>query len=169
MAKRLFKGSERLRGKIMELVKQGHKTLKAASLEAGIGYRQAKRVYRRYLEDGDEALIHGNTGKPSNRRTDPDLVRQALALYAEKYDDFGPTLVCEKLAEQDGVAISVSTLRRELTAAGLWRPERKGRSYHSRRAARDHFGELSVLTMNRTHPPKLEWILPEWRKTEPAY
>ena len=142
MAKRLPKGSERLRGKIMELVKQGHKTLKAASLEAGISYRQAKRVYRRYLEGGNEALIHGNAGKPSNRRTDPDLVRRALALYEEQYGDFGPTLAREKLAERDGVAIGVSTLRRELIAAGLWQPERNGRVYRSRRGARDHFGEL---------------------------
>ncbi|MDR3115815.1 MAG: helix-turn-helix domain-containing protein [Treponema sp.] len=84
MANRLPKRSERFRGKIMEMVKQGQKTLKAASLELGMSYRQAKRVYRRYLEGGDDALIHGNTGKPSNRRTDLDLVRQALSLYAEK-------------------------------------------------------------------------------------
>jgi hypothetical protein len=63
-------------------------------------------------------------------------------LYAEKYDDFGPTLACEKLAERDGVAISVSTLRRALIACGLWKPERNGREYHARRAAREHFGEL---------------------------
>ena len=123
-------------------MKQGHKTLKAASLEAGISYRQAKRVYRRYPEGGDEALIHGNAGKPSNRRTDPDLVRRALALYEEQYGDFGPTLASEKPAERDGAAIGVSTLRRELIAAGLWQPERNGRVYRSRRAAGDHFGEL---------------------------
>jgi hypothetical protein len=93
----------------MEMVKQGQKTLKAASVELGMSYRQGKRVYRRYLEGGDEALIHGNTGKPSNRRTDPELARQALSLYAEKYDDFGPTLACEKLAERDGVEIGVNT------------------------------------------------------------
>jgi transposase len=126
----------------MEMVKQGQKTLKAASPELGMSYRQAKRVYRRYPEGGDDALIHGNTGKPSNRRTDPDLMRQALSLYAEKYDDFGPTLACEKLAERDGEEIGVSSLRRALIAAGLWKPKRNGRAYRSRRAAREHFGEL---------------------------
>jgi hypothetical protein len=63
----------------MEMVKQRQKTLKAASLELGISYRQAKRVYQRYLEGGDQALSHGNKGKPSNRRTDPELVQQALS------------------------------------------------------------------------------------------
>jgi molybdenum-dependent DNA-binding transcriptional regulator ModE len=101
MANKLPNGNERFHGNILEMVKQGQKTLKMASLELGMSYRQAKRVYRRYREGGDEALIHGNTGKPSNRRTGPALVRQALSLYAEKYDDFGPTLACEKLAERD--------------------------------------------------------------------
>jgi hypothetical protein len=38
-------GQEKLRGKIMEMVKQNLKTLKAASLELGISYSQAKRIY----------------------------------------------------------------------------------------------------------------------------
>ncbi|MDR3115684.1 MAG: hypothetical protein LBU25_09215 [Treponema sp.] len=46
MANRLPNRSERFRGKIMEMVKQGQKTLKAASLELGMSYRQAKRVWK---------------------------------------------------------------------------------------------------------------------------
>jgi hypothetical protein len=34
----------------MEMVKRRQKTLKAASLELGISYRQAKRVYQRSVE-----------------------------------------------------------------------------------------------------------------------
>jgi len=142
MAKRLTKGSERLRGKIMEMVKRGQKTLKAASLELGISYRQAKRVYQSYLNGGDQALAHGNKGKPSNRRTNQELVQQALSLYAEKYSDFGPTFAQEKLLKRDGLKIGVSTLRRALIISKLWIPERNSREYRSRRNAREHFGEL---------------------------
>jgi len=46
MAKRQSKGSERLRGKMMEMVKRGQKTLMAASLELGISYRQAKYFWK---------------------------------------------------------------------------------------------------------------------------
>ena len=42
MANKLQKGSENLRGKMMEMVKRKQKTLKAAPLELGISYRQAK-------------------------------------------------------------------------------------------------------------------------------
>ena len=49
MAQQQKKGQGRLRGKIMEMVKRKQKTLKAASLELGISYSQAKRIYQRYL------------------------------------------------------------------------------------------------------------------------
>jgi hypothetical protein len=140
-ANKLPKENTRFRGEIMEMVKQRQKTLKAASLEPGISCRQAKRVCQRYPEGGDQALRRGNKGKLSHRRTDQELVPQALTLYAEKYDDFGPALACEKLAERDGAEIRLCTLRRALTAWGLRKPERGSREYHSRRMAREHFGE----------------------------
>ena len=142
MANRQLKGKERLRGKLMEMVKQGQKTLKAASLELGISYRQAKRIYQRYAKGGDDALIHGNEGKPSNHRTDEELVKKAIFLYSEKYDDFRPTLAQEKLLERDGIEISVSTLRRALMTAGLWQQKKNTSEYRSRRAPRAGFGEL---------------------------
>jgi hypothetical protein len=37
-------GHEKIRGKVMEMVKRKLKTLKAASLELGISYSQAKRI-----------------------------------------------------------------------------------------------------------------------------
>ena len=114
MTEQRKKGQEKLRGKIMEMVKRELKALKAASLELGISYSQAKRIYRRYLLGGDEALIHGNIGKPSNNKIDEQVVKKAVGLYREKYYDFGPTLAQETLFERDGLAISVSTLRRAL-------------------------------------------------------
>jgi len=126
----------------MEMVKQGQKTLVAASLELGISYRQAKRVYQRYIGGGDDALVHGNIGKPSNNKIDWMLIDYVLSLYKENYSDFGPTLAAEKLLERDGVDIGVSTLRRALIKAKLWVPERNSSEYRSRRAVREHFGEL---------------------------
>ena len=120
MAQLHKKGQEKLRGKIMEMVRRKLKTLKAAALELGISYSQAKRVYQRYLSGGDDALVHGNKNKPSNNRTDEGTVKKAVELYREKYYDFGPTLAQETLFERDGIALSVSTLRRALLSAGLW-------------------------------------------------
>jgi len=142
MENRLPEGNERFRSKIMEMVKRGQKTLKAASVELGLSYRQAKRVYQRYLSGGDNALAHRNKGKPSNHRAEEALVQKALSLYSEKYNDFGPTLAQEKLLERDGIEISVSTLRRALLNAGLWEQKKKSSEYRSRRMPRARFGEL---------------------------
>ena len=87
-------------------------------------------------------MVHGNTGKPSNNRTDERAVGKAVHLYREKYSDFGPTLAQETLSERDGISISVSTLRRALIAASLWEQKKKGSEYRSRRTPRARFGEL---------------------------
>jgi len=135
-------GQEKLRGKVMELVARKMKTLKAASLELGISYIQAKRVYKRYQEGGEEALVHGNKGKVSNNKTDEEIVKEALELYKEKYYDFGPTLAQETLLEKDNLKISLSVLRRALLDEGLWKKKKKTSEYHSRRTPRASFGEL---------------------------
>jgi transposase len=133
---------ELLRGKVMEQVKQGKLTIKAASMELGTSYRQGKRIYARYLEGGDKGLIHGNVGKESNRKTEKDVKERAIKAYKERYNDFGPTFAAEKLAEVEGISVSRDTLRRWLLAEGLWKRQRRSAEYRSRRDRRESFGEL---------------------------
>jgi hypothetical protein len=87
MAQLQRKEQEKLRGKIMEMVKRELKTLRAASLEFGISYSQAKRIYQHYLTGGDEALVYGNKGRPSNNKTGEGIVKKAAELYRENYFD----------------------------------------------------------------------------------
>ena len=62
----------------------------------GVGYRQSKRIWRRYQAEGDAGLVHRLRGQPSARRKPPELRAQVLARYAEeRYADFGPTLMAE--------------------------------------------------------------------------
>jgi hypothetical protein len=69
-------------------------------------------------------------------------VEKAVQTYRERYSDFGPTFAAEKLAEAEGIAISVSVLRRHLIASGDWKGKRQRREYRSRRERRACFGEL---------------------------
>jgi transposase len=133
---------ERLRGKVLEMVRQGQMTLKAASALLRVSYRQAKRLYAAYRKEGDAGLIHGNYGKPSNNRPDERIVEKAIEAYREKYNDFGPTFASEKLNENDGIKMSVSALRRHLISSGDWKGLRHAAEYRSRRERREHFGEL---------------------------
>jgi hypothetical protein len=52
------------------------------------------------------------------------VARRALAIIRERYEDFGPTLACEKLRECHGIGLSVETVRVLMMAAGLWIPRR---------------------------------------------
>ena len=71
MVGRLLMGEkERIRGKMMEMVKQKKMTLKAAIQVLKVSCRQGKRIYTAYKAGGDGALINGNTGKKSNNRID---------------------------------------------------------------------------------------------------
>jgi transposase len=143
MAGRLPMGEkERLRGKILEMVKRNHMTLKAASAMLRVSYRQAKRLYSAYRKNGGAGLIHGNQGKRSGNRTEEALLEAALEAYRNRYSDFGPTFAAEKMAEEDGINIGASVLRRLLIATGDWQGSRRTEEHRSRRGRKECFGEL---------------------------
>ena len=142
MGKLLMSARERNRLEVLGRVKRGELTLVKASELLGLSYRQAKRVYGRYRQDGAASLVHGLRGRTSNRRCDGVLREQVLEAYRSKYADFGPTLASEYLAREDGLVVGVETLRRWLLGAGLWR-SRRSRPVHRRwRARKEHCGEL---------------------------
>ena len=89
---------ERDRLTIMVGVKQEELTLVQAAGLMGVGYRQSKRIWRRYQDQSDAGLVHRLRGQPSARRKPPALRAQVLAKYEEeRYADFGPTLMAEQL------------------------------------------------------------------------
>ena len=149
MGKLLMSSRERDRLEVLGRVKRGELTLVKASELLGLSYRQAKRVYGRYREQGAAGLVHGLRGRASNRRCDAGLREQVLEAYRLKYGDFGPTLASEYLAREEGLVVGVETLRRWLLGAGLWR-SRRSRPVHRRwRARKEHCGEL--VQMDGSH------------------
>src|SRR5213596_1338862 len=84
--------------------------------------RQARRLYRAFVQDGAAGLVSRQRGRPSARRLPAATQAHALALIRERYPDFGPTFAHQKLTEEHGLAFSVETLRGWMTAAGLWVP-----------------------------------------------
>jgi len=125
------------------------KTLKvtdAASL-VGVSYRQAKRLWKRYREQGPAGLKHGGAGRRSNRAHEEKFRQRVLQRVRDKYsgavgERFGPTLAAEHLQSEDGLKIDAETLRRWMLAEGLWSRERKRRRHRLRRERKEHFGEM---------------------------
>ena len=127
--------------KVMQGVIEGKRTQAEAARLLKRSVRQVRRLQRRLEADGDGILVHGLRGRPSNRRTDPEVRRKVLQAYRRRYPDFGPTLAAEKLAA-DGLPVGVETLRRWLLAEGLWERKRYRDPHRSRRPRRACFGEL---------------------------
>jgi hypothetical protein len=127
--------------KIMQPVLDGQRTQAQAAHLLELSIRQVRRIQRKLELDGDQALLHGLRGKPSNHRLDRAFRRTVLAAYRRHYHDFGPTFACEKLEER-GLVVCPQTLRRWLIEAGLWERRRRRDQHRSRRPRRECFGEL---------------------------
>jgi transposase len=138
------------RVEVMGRVASGDLRLGHAAEMLGLSYRQTKRWWRRYREQGGEGLKHASAGRESSRGKSKKLRRRVLRLIRKKYsgseaERFGPTLAAEHLAEEDGIALDHETLRRWMLEEGLWSRRRRRKKHRQRRERKPHFGELVQL------------------------
>ena len=150
MGRRALSAKEVKRAGILSRVREGSLKLSTAAVMMGVSYRQAKRLWKRYRQQGIKGLVHRNAGRRGHRAKPASLQRRALALVKSKYggrvgERFGPTLAAEHLESEDGIVVDAETLRRWMLAAGLWSRERKRKAYRKRRERKAHFGELVQL------------------------
>jgi hypothetical protein len=139
----LLSPKQRDRLKVLHEIQQGHLTQARGGEHLGLSERWVRELVRRLQCRGDRAIVHGLHGKPSNRRIDRKLEKKAVRLYQSEYNDFGPTLAAEYLAEQHGLAVSKERLRKWLIAAGVWKSKpRRAKQVHTWRARRSCRGEL---------------------------
>jgi len=130
---------ERTRLAVLAQVKSGQLKLVTAGAAMGVSYRQAKRVWQRYQDEGEAGLVHRSRGRPSPRRKPPELRQQVLARYGERYADFGPTLAAE------GLAVDHETLRRWLISQGTRQVRRRGQRHRQWRERKACFGMMVQL------------------------
>lgn len=133
------------RVEVMGRVKSGTLKLVEAAELLAISYRQSKRVWQRYQQEGRQGLQHRNCGRRSNRAKPKKLRQRVLKRVQQRYADFGPTLASEHLREEEGWEVHAETLRRWLLEAGLRDRQRKRKPYRQRRERKQHFGELVQL------------------------
>jgi transposase len=133
---------ERKRLEVFGRVRDGDLSVAGAAAALGISERQAWRLKRRSVREGDGGLVHRLRGKASNRKTDGAVRSAVLKLYRQKYAGWGPTLACEYLAKEDGREVSHDTLLRWLRQEGLFERRRKRGKHRARRPRRERRGEL---------------------------
>lgn len=122
-----------------KLITQGE-----AAAEMGVGIRQVQRLVRGLKDRGDKAIVHGLRGRPSNRKIEAKIEREAVKiLSAPMYAGFGPTLASEYLASKHGIEASKETVRQWMIGGKLWRAkEARVKQMHVWRPRRSRFGEL---------------------------
>lgn len=134
---------ERDRLKVMEQVKSGVIGTAEAAERIKVSQRQVQRLLRAYVELGDRGLVHGLRGRRANNAIGEEIRKRAMEMLREPvYRDYGPTLACEALAEEQGIGLSRETARRWMKEEGLWKGSRPKRKHRRRRPRRACFGEL---------------------------
>lgn len=99
-----------------------------------------------YVEEGPPRLRHGNSGRASPLRTDPETEGRIVSLYKGECEGFNFRHFAEKLREGEGTEMPCGAICRMLRSAGIKSPKRhkarKEKAKHPSRPRREGFGEL---------------------------
>lgn len=111
-----------------------------------------KRIGRNYYREGPKGLISKKRGKASNNQLSYKIRHQAIFLIKEKYYDYGPTLIKEKLEEKHHIKIGKETLRQLMIKKGIWKAKtKKYKKVYARRTRRSRYGELEQIDGSYHH------------------
>ena len=115
-----------------------------AARELGISERQGRRWQKRYLEHGEQGLVHGLRGKVSNASQE-SLRARVLALYRGQYMGTNASHASDLLAEFNKVKVGRRTLWRWLKAEKLVFKERRVPEHRIRREPCACVGEMAQM------------------------
>ena len=128
---------------IIQRVTDKRMTQLDAAFHLKLSTRQVRRLTNRFRIEGVTGLASKKRGKTSNNKLPGSITKKAIELIQHHYEDFGPTLACEKLLESHGIDLSVETVRQLMIEAEIWLPRKQRRSkVYQPRYRRDCFGEL---------------------------
>jgi len=114
-----------------------------AARQLKLSLRQIRRLVKKVKANGIRGVIHGLRSKVSNNKLSSTLYEEIKEIInVPVYDDFGPTLLSEKLEEREDIQISVSALRTMMIEEGIWKPRRQKPRHRKNRVRRSRVGEL---------------------------
>jgi len=118
-------------------------TVKKAAELLHLTERQIYNLRAKVKEKGAEGLVHGNRGKPSNRRIPEKEYQKIIKLLCQYYSDFSPTHASEKLDTIHGIKRDPKTIRQIMIKEGLWIPKRHRKpDYRCFRPPKEYYGEM---------------------------
>lgn len=119
----------------------GHDARWLAS-RTGVRVVQARRIGRRWAEEGSAGVVHGLRGRRSNNAAPGELRSRVLELWREGHEGWPATHFGEELEREQGLVLSWERLRRRGLAGGVLARRRKGQGHRQRRERSVRFGEM---------------------------
>lgn len=134
---------------VIKKIEEGVLSHTEAAEIISLSERQIRRIVKRIREEGDGGIVHRSRGRESNRKLPQKLKERLIALYLEKYEGFGPTLLTEKLQETEGIKLSDETVRNWLIEGGHWKRKRQRKNHRQWRPRKAYRGEM--IQMDGSH------------------
>jgi transposase len=97
----------------------GRVSVGEAAEAVGRSARHVKRLKQVFDRLNPSWVLHGSQGRAPANRTPEQLRQRVVELARGKYARFNDTHLSEKLAREEAIAVSRSTVRRILRQAGL--------------------------------------------------
>ena len=94
------------RKEIIDLVINKKITQKDAALKLEITDRQIRRLITKYYDQGDNAFIHGNKGKISNKKISEELSTEIVNIYLSYYSDYNFSHFYEEQGFKYGISFA---------------------------------------------------------------
>ncbi len=85
--------------------------IKRAALKLGVTKRHVYRLINGYIKEGKSYFIHGNKGRKPSNFVSKEVRESVLSLYQEKYYDANFTHFKELLESEEGIELSVTTIK----------------------------------------------------------
>ena len=128
---------------ILTQVVGGSLTVAGAAERLALSERQTKRLLAGFRREGVAALVHGNRGRQPAHTIAQEVRQQVAALATGKYGGFNQVHLTEQLVDEEGIALSRSSVRRILGVVGIGSPRTRRPPVHrSRRERRGQAGSL---------------------------
>lgn len=143
MQERIMTTEERLRLKVIEELTEEKLNGTSAAVKLNLSVRQIKRLKKIFKEKGVDGLIHKRRGLVGIRKTNSAVESEIVSIVKEKYPDFGPLMVFEKLGEIHKISVGKETVRQIMIRNNIWNSKKRRRGeYFSWRDRRSSYGEL---------------------------
>jgi len=121
---------------VLHALDRGELRMAEAADLLGLSIRQVRRLRRAYRHRGLKALVHGNRGRRSPRRTNDATRTRLFHLAQTTYAGVNFQHLSELLAEHEALRLSRQTISRLLRATGIRSPRKRRPPRHRRRRER---------------------------------